>query len=168
MSARRAFPRGAGFILGVIVLGGGLPGRWASAQQPPPQPAAQPGAARQVREPAKDYYQRSLEIYEFRKAAASGRERGQEIFYYKCWFCHNEFTKGAPSLPDLYQRPQLVSGQPVNDETVKDKIRNGGPGMPAYKTTLSDADLADLMSFVRERCCWNSESPPPNPRFRAR
>ena len=168
MSARTACPSVPGFLLGVIVLGGCLLERSASAQQAPPQPAAQPGAARQVREPVKDYYQRSLEIYEFRKAAKSGRERGQEIFSYKCWFCHNEFTKGAPSLSDLYKRPQLVSGPPVNDDTVKEKIRNGGPGMPAYKTTLSDADLADLVSFVRERCCWNSDSPPPNPRFRAR
>ena len=36
---------------------------------------AQEGSA-----PAKDYNQRALEIYEFRKAAASGPERGQEIF----------------------------------------------------------------------------------------
>jgi hypothetical protein len=35
------------------------------------------------KEPVKDYNQRALEIYQFRKAAASGPERGQEIFYYK-------------------------------------------------------------------------------------
>jgi len=32
---------------------------------------------------AKDNYQRSLQIYEFKKAAPSGPARGQEIFYYK-------------------------------------------------------------------------------------
>jgi len=121
-----------------------------------------------AQEAAKDPYQRSSAIYEFRKAAASGTDRGQEIFYYKCWFCHNEFTKDIPKLPGLYQHPALLSGEPVNDETVKNKIRNGGPGMAAYKYALSEPDLNDLVSYLRERCCWNSDSPPPNPRYRAR
>jgi cytochrome c553 len=117
--------------------------------------------------PGKDYNQRALEIYEFKKAAQSGPERGQEIFYYKCWFCHNEFTKDVPKLTGLYQRAQLFSGQPVNDETVKDQIRNGSPSMAAYKYTLSDTDLNDLVSYLREKCCWDSDSPPANPRYRA-
>src|SRR5215831_11025275 len=49
--------------------------------------------------PPKDYNQRALSIYEFRKAAPSGPARGQEIYYYKCWMCHNEFAQGgAPKL----------------------------------------------------------------------
>ncbi len=130
---------------------------------------AQEGAAKKPpKEPAKDYNQRSLEIYEFRKAAKSGASRGEEIYYYKCWYCHNEYTKGAPQLKDLYSHPKLISGQPVNDDTVKDKIRNGGPGMPAYKHALSEEDLTDLATYIREKCCWNSESPPANPRYRAK
>jgi mono/diheme cytochrome c family protein len=117
---------------------------------------------------ARDPYQRSLQIYEFKKAAASGPDRGQEIFYYKCWFCHNEFTKDIPKLTGLFQRSTLLSGQPVTDEGVKEKIRNGGPGMAAYKYTLGDADVDDLVSYLREKCCWDSDSPPPNPRYRAR
>src|SRR6266849_7567142 len=74
--------------------------------------------AQEAKAPAKDYNQRALEIYEFRKAAASGPERGQEIFYYKCWFCHNEFTKDIPKLSGLFQHSALLSGQPVNDDTV--------------------------------------------------
>lgn len=128
--------------------------------------SSQPGASK--KEPAKDYNQRSLEIYEFRKAAKSGPQRGEEIFYYKCWYCHNEYTKGAPQLKGLYSHPKLISGQPVNDDTVRDKIREGGPGMPAYKHTLSDDDLKDLVSYIREKCCWNSEAPPANPRYRAK
>lgn len=116
----------------------------------------------------RDEYQRSLQIYEFKKAAASGVARGQELFYYKCWFCHNEFTKDIPKLAGLYQRSALISGEPVNDQTVKDKIGNGGPGMAAYKFTLREADLDDLVSYLREKCCWDSNSPPPNPRYRTR
>ena len=124
--------------------------------------------AQEANAPAKDYNQRALEIYEFRSAAVSGPERGQEIFYYKCWFCHNEFTQGIPRLDGLYQKGKLMSGENVTDAAVKEKIRNGGPGMAAYKYALSDADLDDLVSFVREKCCWNSDTPPLNPRFRAR
>lgn len=115
----------------------------------------------------KDYYQRSLDIYEFKKAATSGAERGREIFYYKCWFCHNEFTTHAPHLDGLYTHPTLLSGAPVNDDTVKNQIRNGGGGMAAYKYTLSEADIDDLVAFVREKCCWNSDAPPRNPNYRA-
>ena len=136
----------------------------ASAQQQTRQPPARAEPA----PPAKDYNQRALEIYEFRKAAPSGPERGQEIFYYKCWFCHNEFVTDIPQLKGLYQKTNLVSGQPVNDATVKDKLRGGGPGMPAYKSVLNDADLNDLVSYLKEKCCWDSDSPPPNPRYRAR
>jgi mono/diheme cytochrome c family protein len=128
---------------------------------------AQQGAG-QKQSAVKDYYQRSLETYEFRKAAPGGAERGREIFYYKCWFCHNEFTKNAPQLTGLYQRGTLLSGLAVNDENVKDRIRNGGAGMAAYKYTLSEEDLNDLVSFVREKCCWDSDAPPLNPRFQVR
>jgi mono/diheme cytochrome c family protein len=131
-----------------------------------------PALAQQAAPPkqpvVKDDYQRSLQTYQFRKAARSGPERGREIFYYKCWFCHNEFTKNAPQLVGLYQRGTLLSGLPVNDDTVKDRIRNGGAGMAAYKYTLSEADLNDLVSFVREKCCWDSDTPPLNPSYRAR
>ena len=133
------------------------------------------GARAFAQEPAapatKDYNQRSLEIFEFRKAAKSGPERGREIYYYKCWFCHNEFTKDIPKLEGLFTRTNLLSGVPVNEANVKDKVRNGGPGMPGYKYGLSDTDINDLVGFFREGlCCWEDKEehdPPLNPRFRA-
>ena len=135
----------------------------AAAQEP-----ASPGAKPESSAPIRDNYQRSLETYEFKKAAGSGPERGREIFYYKCWFCHNEYTKQAPQLTGLFKRETLLSGLPVNDDTVKDRIRNGGAGMAAYKYTLSEADLSDLVSFVRDKCCWDSDAPPLNPRYEGR
>jgi mono/diheme cytochrome c family protein len=146
------------FLAGALIATAGVLPSLALAQQ----------AAPQKQPMVKDYYQRSLQTYEFRKAAQSGPERGREIFYYKCWFCHNEFTKNAPPLAGLYQRDTLLSGLPVNDDTLKDRIRNGGAGMAAYKYTLSEADLNDLVSFVREKCCWDSDAPPLNPSYQAR
>ena len=149
-------------LIGIAaVFAAGCIGRPASAQQPAP-PAAKA-------EPAKDYDQRSLEIYEFKKAAQSGPERGREIFYYKCWFCHNEYTKDIPKLTGLYQHPAMIAtGDPVTDEAVKNQIRNGSANMASYKTTLSEADIDDLVSFIRTECCWNSDAPPLNPRYIAR
>jgi mono/diheme cytochrome c family protein len=60
----------------------------------------------------------------------------------------------------------LLTGQPVNDETVAAKIRDGGPRMPAYRHGLSDKDLADLVEYLREKCCWDENNPPRNPRYR--
>ncbi len=141
----------------------GLIGTASAQQQARPQPArGQPA------EPAKDYNQRSLEIYEFRKAAQSGPARGQEIYFYKCWMCHNELAQGgAPKLVGLFKRANLVTGAPVNDENVKNQILNGSANMGAYKYVLNDADLKDLMAWLHdEKCCWNSDSPPPNPRYK--
>ncbi len=132
------------------------------------QQARQPAAQAQPAEPAKDYNQRALEIFEFRKAAQSGPARGQEIYYYKCWMCHNELAEGgAPKLVGLFKRANLVTGDPLNDDTVANQIRNGSANMPAYKYVLNDADLKDLMSWLHDdNCCWNSDAPPPNPRYK--
>src|SRR3954462_2690448 len=149
-------------IFAIVLLALGAP---AVAQQ---QAREQP-ARGQPAEPTKDYNQRALEIYEFRKAAQNGPARGQEIYFYKCWMCHNELAQGgAPKLVGLSQRPTLVTGEPVTEDTVKNQIRNGSANMPAYRHALSEADIADLVSWLRdEKCCWNSDAPPPNPRYKA-
>ncbi|HYM17733.1 MAG TPA: cytochrome c [Micropepsaceae bacterium] len=160
-------------VIVAAVLGLGIYiGRRGPAEQAAQAPAAaeqQPQAkkpATEVPTVARDPYQRSLAIFEFRKAADAGVDRGREIFYYKCWFCHNEFAEGAPKLTGVYSRGKLLSGRPATDDGIKDEIRNGGAGMAAYKYTLSDSDLDDLVAYVRDKCCWDSKSPPPNPRYR--
>ncbi|MGH2400297.1 MAG: carboxypeptidase regulatory-like domain-containing protein, partial [bacterium] len=114
----------------------------------------------------KDEYQRSVDIYAMRTSARSGPQRGEEIYYYKCWYCHNEYAKTGPPLKDLFKRP-LPSGQPRSEREVAEKIRQGGPIMPAYRHVLTDADLADLLSYFKDpSCCFEGNEPPPNPRYR--
>ena len=151
-------------VVAVVVLIGRRPAEVASDNPvPAPQRAVQTSPPEP---PFADPYQRSVAIYSFHKAANSGPDRGREIFYYKCWFCHNEFAQGAPPLKGVFQRNKLLSGRPANEDGIKDEIRNGGAGMAAYKYVLTDADLNDLVSYIREQCCWDSNSPPPNPRYR--
>jgi hypothetical protein len=119
-----------------------------------------------------DPYQRSGKIYYHKLMGKSGVERGQHIYYLKCWICHNEYAiesdakNAAPTLKGLYARTQLRSGKPVNDENVKAKIADGGAGMPSYRHTLNETDLADLVTYLREKCCWDADNPPPNPAYK--
>ena len=58
---------------------------------------------------ATEAFQRSAEVFTYRQAGASGPARGEVIYYYKCWPCHNEYTRTAGSpltwLHDFLQEP---------------------------------------------------------------
>ena len=94
--------------------------------------------------------QRSVEIYNYNVVGTSGAQRGEVIFYYKCWVCHNDYTiaagSPAPTLKDVFKRAQLRTGEPVNDTSVANQIRNGSAQMPAFGSFLKDNDIADLLA----------------------
>jgi streptogramin lyase/cytochrome c5 len=121
-----------------------------------------------------DHFQRSARIFTFQHAAPSGPDRGREIYYYRCWTCHNTFTNAAgspaPVLETLYERGTLLTGDTVNDETVANKIRQGSPLMPGFRYTLSNDDIADLVAYLKSgECCVasNHTDLPANPDFTA-
>src|SRR5439155_15069006 len=118
----------------------------------------QNSGARPAPDAPKGNLQRSSEILYLKRFAESGSERGKEIYFYKCWVCHNDYTRAAgttaPALRDLYKRPRLISGQPINDQTVATKIKPGGPGMPGYQYTLNERDVADRVSFLPDGTCF--------------
>ena len=129
-------------------------------------PAAQPAAVA-----ASNDLQRSVQVYEYSMAAKSGATRGEVIYYYKCWICHNDYAREAgspaPALKDIFKRTTLVTGDPVNDDTVANHIRKGSPQMPAFGTALKDADIADLIAYLHNGCCYEETKPPLNPWYRA-
>jgi streptogramin lyase len=127
-----------------------------------------PAAKAADKEFATDDLQRSLLLDTYRIVADNGAGRGETIYFYKCWMCHNKYTKSAPLLNDLYQRKTLVGGAVVNDDTVSAKIKDGGPAMPAFRPSLSNADIADLLAYFHSgKCCVEGENPPANPYYRA-
>ena len=168
MNSRRAITgRMMGFAVGVVLAGGFLVGLQAFGQgsspsRPAPETSNRTGPA----------LERSVAIYNFKTTAESGPLRGEEIYYYKCWICHNQYTikagTGAVPLKDLFKRDRLAStGQPVNNETVTEKIKNGSQRMPAYKYILGDKDIEDLLSYLRDaKCCFEGDEPPRNPSYR--
>src|SRR5262249_19015315 len=105
--------------------------------------------------------QRSVQIYQYKTVTDSGADRGEVIYYYKCWMCHNDYTRAsgtaAPSLKEVFKRAKLVSGEAVNDDTVSKQIKNGSAAMPAFRNTLTDADIADLLKYLRDKCCYQEE-----------
>ena len=142
-----------------VVLGAAMWGGRLAAPLAPVNAAAQASSESSA---ARDSYQRSIDHFLFRATATDGPQRGEELYFYKCWFCHSALAERAPVLEDLFDRPS------VSEQSVAEKIRQGGPGMPAYRHTLNDADVADLMSYLSsEKCCWEGEEPPPQPRYRA-
>ncbi len=115
-----------------------------------------------------DDFQRSVHLDTYTILANSGALRGENIYFYKCWMCHNKYAKGGPYLQDLYKQENLVNGEPVSDDSVMQFIKEGAPGMPAFKTTLSDAQIADVRTYIKEgKCCVEGEDPPANPWYRA-
>src|ERR1700719_4051654 len=155
----------ATFLALTALLVAGASARLGMAKTAPKPPKA--AAAADVSS-ATDDLQRSLRLDTYQILADSGAARGENIYFYKCWMCHNQYTKGAPLLKDLFQRENLTSGDAVNDDNVTAKIREGGPGMPAFRTSLSDADISDLRAYFHSgKCCVEGENPPANPWYPA-
>src|SRR3984893_11187990 len=109
-----------------------------------------------------DDLQRSYKIDHYTEVADSGPARGENIYAHKCWVCHNKYQTVAPHLSTL------VNGSPVNEEAVTAQIKDGGLGMPSFRTTLSDSDVVDVVSYLRGgKCCLEGEDLPANPWYRA-
>ncbi len=145
----------------VLFVASAMAGLGAAKAAPKP-PRAAPG-----KEVLTDDLQRSLRLDTYTVVADSGPSRGETIYFYQCWMCHNKYAKSAPYLKDLYQRKNLVSGDPVSDDTVTAKIKEGGPAMPAFPS-LSDSEIADLRAYFHSgKCCVEGEDPPANPWYRA-
>ena len=122
-----------------------------------------------------DGLQRSVRINSYKAVADSGELRGETIYYYKCWVCHNTYTiaanpgNAAPYLKDLYKNANLPrSGEPLTEESLTAAIKDGNPQMPSFRTSLADADMSDLLSYLKSgKCCLEGEDPPPNPWYKA-
>ena len=115
-----------------------------------------------------DDLQRSYRTDHYLEVAESGADRGENIYWHKCWACHNKYQQAAPTLEGLFQRSVLITGVPVSEENVAAHIKKGGPGMPSFGTTLADADVKDVVSYLHSnKCCVEGEHLPGNPWYRA-
>jgi mono/diheme cytochrome c family protein len=78
--------------------------------------------------------------------------RGRAIYDQDCIRCHEPYSRWGthgPSLKGLYNKPQLPSGMPVNDERLADVILLGKAKMPAFANLLNRRQLQELLAYLK-------------------
>jgi cytochrome c len=78
-------------------------------------------------------------------------EKGKEVFQ-QCSVCHNADStekKMGPGLKGLFSREKMNNGKKPTEANVRQKIDEGGNGMPAYKEMLSDDEKDDLIAYLK-------------------
>jgi mono/diheme cytochrome c family protein len=83
------------------------------------------------------------------QAQSSGKSPAADLFVQNCAKCHGADGKGTRSAgtPD-FTSPSVQSG--LSDQQIQETIRRGKPGrMPAWADKLSDAQIAQLASYIR-------------------
>lgn len=90
-------------------------------------------------------------------AAAAGQPAGAALFAGACATCHDA---GAPMM--LHGRPALGLGTPLRESTPRDVIQimlqglqppvgTAGPYMPAFGTSLTDQEIAEIVAYLHAR-----------------
>jgi alcohol dehydrogenase (cytochrome c) len=68
---------------------------------------------------------------------------GKKVYAQNCSTCHGTTGRGGNGGPDLTTIPSAK-----NYARVIKQVFNGGPGMPAFKTTLSQKQIRDVSTYV--------------------
>jgi mono/diheme cytochrome c family protein len=80
-------------------------------------------------------------------------KRGATIFQQNCVSCHNKQPGdstpfGPPNLHGIFSSKPLVSPS-VTPAQATDIIKNGKAPMPAFAGTLTDAQISDLIAYLK-------------------
>jgi cytochrome c2 len=87
-------------------------------------------------------------------AFAAGKgdpDKGKEVFQ-QCSVCHNadsDEKKMGPGLKGLFSKDAMMNGKKPTEANVREKIDEGGNGMPAYKEMLSDEEKDNLIAYLK-------------------
>jgi mono/diheme cytochrome c family protein len=83
---------------------------------------------------------------------------GAAIFEENCAACHQPQGQGIPGAFPALANNVFVKGDP---KVVANVLLNGRAGMPAFKSDLSDAEIAAVLTFVRSS--WGNRAVPVTP-----
>jgi mono/diheme cytochrome c family protein len=87
------------------------------------------------------------------KADPAAVARGKDVFQQKCSICHydtSDAKKIGPGLKGLGKRGTFtVNNNKVTDETLKTWIENGDTLMPPFKDVIDDAQIKDVIAYVK-------------------
>jgi cytochrome c len=86
-------------------------------------------------------------------AAGAAAARGKEVFDKKCAVCHyadSDAKKIGPGLKGIGKRGTFtVNNSKVTDEAMKTWIENGDNLMPPFKDVLEQAQIKDVVAYVK-------------------
>ena len=79
--------------------------------------------------------------------------RGKSLFQQKCAVCHYDTSnqkKIGPGLKGISKRGTFsVNGNKITDDSLKAWIENGDQLMPPFKEVLEEAQVKDVISYVK-------------------
>ena len=78
--------------------------------------------------------------------------RGEAVFKTRCAICHyagSTEKKIGPGLRGIGEREHFSNGQRVDSASLTRIIQNGGTDMPPLRAQISDAQLRDLLAYLR-------------------
>ena len=84
----------------------------------------------------------------------SEQQQGRRLFQTRCAVCHVGAEPGTEirseqAGSDGPMGPVLSRARLTNEGAVRDKIRQGGPRMPGYQYTLKDAQIAQVIAYLK-------------------
>lgn len=82
---------------------------------------------------------------------AAAQAKGQDVFKAKCAMCHGPDGSGSTSMGKSLGLKPLGGAdvQKMSDADMVALINNGKGKMPAYKGKLTDAQISDVVAFMR-------------------
>ena len=78
--------------------------------------------------------------------------RGRHVYDQHCIRCHEPYsTRGhnGPGLAGLNKKGFMPSGIPVNDDRLTDVIMMGKSKMPAFRNSITQEQLQDLLAYIK-------------------
>ncbi|WP_020654649.1 c-type cytochrome [Massilia niastensis] len=78
--------------------------------------------------------------------APTARPDGKTLFAKNCAACHQANGRGIPGAFPALAASSFVAGAPAEVATV---LLKGRGGMPDFSSSLDDAEIAEVLSYVR-------------------
>ena len=81
------------------------------------------------------------------------KTRGEKVYAANCVACHQANGKGVPGAFPALDGSQVVNGPKAGQINI---LLNGKNAMPAWKTVLSDTDIASVITYTRNT--WSNKA----------
>ena len=86
---------------------------------------------------------------------AAAASPGEALYNDNCAACHQKAGQGIPGAFPPLKADKVALGDP---KPLAFLMMTGRGGMPAFKDSLSDAEMASLMTYVRQ--AWGNKAKP--------